>query len=136
MLVRIKPDLRLKGETLRRFVKVLAHTTNEPAGELAGNYFKSKHDEGRHVSRSDYLDYILQRRPDVRLDFTKADKLRDPEANKDKLENSEFNERKWLIKFEKILQAEAKRLQGEERASSPDLKKLLSAFEFDWTEKR
>ena len=136
MLVRIKPDLKLEGETLRRFVKVLAHTTDEAAGELAGNYFKSKGDEGRFVSRSDYLDYILQKRPDVRLDFTKADKMRDPEPNKDKLENSELNERKWLIKFEKILQAEAKRLQEGGGRPSPDLKKLLSAFEFTWTEKR
>jgi len=136
MLVRIKRDLKLEGETLRRFVKVLAHTTNEPAGELAGNYFKSKGDNGEFTSQSDYLNYILQKRADVRLDFTKADKMRDPESNKDMLENSEFNERKWLIKFERILQTEAKRLQEEGRLPPPDLKKLLSVFKFDWTEKR
>jgi DNA polymerase III delta prime subunit len=136
VLVRIKSDLKLEGETLRRFVKVLAHTTNEPAGELAGNYFKSKGEEGSFTSRSKYLDYILQTGPDVKLDFTKADKIRDPESNTDKLENSEVNERRWLIEFEKALQAEAKRVDEDGGKSSPDLKKLLSKFDFDWIEKR
>lgn len=144
VLVRIKPDLKLEGETLRRFVKVLAHTTNESAGELAGNYFRSKvrsEDEskgrkGGFLSQSDYLDYILLKVEDVRLDFSKVDKMRNPESNKDKLETSEFNERRWLIEFEKILQTEAKRLDGRGGKLLPDLKRLLSAFDFAWLEKK
>ena len=140
MLVRLKRDLKLEDETLRRFVEVVAHTTNEPAGELAGNYFKGKLDEGKLISQSDYLDYILQKMEGVNIDYNKADKMRDPESNKDKLENSEFNERKWLIEFEKKLQAEALRIKDERqqggRKSPPDLKNLLSKFDFTWTEKR
>lgn len=127
MLVRIKPDLKLKGKTLKRFVEVLAHTANESASELAGNYFKFKDDEGEIISKSDYLDYILSGKPEVKLDFTKADKIVGPETNIDKLENAEFNERKWLIEFEGKLQKEAKK-------SDPDLKTVLSKFAFDWTD--
>jgi SpoVK/Ycf46/Vps4 family AAA+-type ATPase len=127
MLVRIKPDLKLEGATLKRFVEVLAHTTNESASELAGNYFKFKSVEGKITSKSDYMDYILNGTPEVKLDFGKADKMIDPQTNKDKLENSEFNERKWLITFEKRLQREAKN-------PDPNLNDILSKFDFDWTE--
>ena len=118
-LVRIKPSLKLEGEALKRFVEVVAHTTNESASELAGNYFKLKKDEGKFISKSYYLDYILDGKSDFELDFTKADKMIDPETNKDKLENSEINEYKWLIEFEKKLQRGAKE-------SDPNLIELLS----------
>jgi hypothetical protein len=126
-LIRIKPDLKLEGETLKRFIEVLIHTTNESASELAGNYFKIKNDEGKFTSKSDYLDYILHVKPKPKLDFNKADRMVDPEGNRNKLENSEFNERKWLIESERNLQHEAQK-------PNPNLIKMLSGFDFTWTD--
>lgn len=128
-LIRIKSNLKLEGETLKRFVKILVHTTNESASELAGNYFKIKNDDGEFSSKSDYLDYILNVKQEPNLDLNKADKMIDLLGNIDSLENSEFNERKWLIESERKLQQDA-------RKPNPNLKTLLSEFTFEWTERR
>lgn len=127
-LVQIDPEFKLKGERLKRFVKVLVHTSNESASELAGNYFKIKPEGKKYVSKSRYLKYILDGEPSIEFDFSKADKMRDPETDKDKLEVSEFNEWNWLIAFEKKLRPK----KGEE--INTDLRNLLEPDSFIWTD--